>query len=51
MNKYVEGIYADGDVRTKHIRQVTTATSDRTIAALEANKHVLKKHNLKAQYS
>ena len=47
----IEGIYAAGDVRSKHVRQVTTATSDGTIAAFEAIKHVLKKHNLKAQYS
>ena len=51
MHTSIEGIYAAGDVRSKHIRQVTTATSDGTIAALEAIKHVLKKHNLKAQYS
>lgn len=51
MHTSVEGIYAAGDVRSKNIRQVTTATSDGTIAALESIKYVLKKHNLKAQYS
>ena len=32
----VPGVFAAGDVRTKRIRQVTTAVSDGTIAALTA---------------
>ncbi|MGL4357142.1 NAD(P)/FAD-dependent oxidoreductase [Cetobacterium sp.] len=51
MHTSIEGIFAAGDVRSKMIRQVTTATSDGTIAALEAIKFVLKKQNLRAQYS
>ena len=51
MHTSIEGIYAAGDVRSKNIRQVTTATADGTIAALESIKYVLKKQNLKAQYS
>ncbi|MGL5089160.1 MAG: NAD(P)/FAD-dependent oxidoreductase [Cetobacterium sp.] len=51
MHTSIEGIFAAGDVRSKHIRQVTTATSDGTIAALEVIKFVLKKENLKAQYN
>ncbi|MGL4904170.1 MAG: NAD(P)/FAD-dependent oxidoreductase, partial [Cetobacterium sp.] len=51
MHTSISGIFAAGDVRSKAIRQVTTATSDGTIAALEAIKYVLKKENLKAQYN
>ncbi|MGL5355916.1 MAG: NAD(P)/FAD-dependent oxidoreductase [Cetobacterium sp.] len=51
MHTSIQGIFAAGDVRSKHIRQVTTATADGTIAALEAIKFVLKKENLKAQYN
>ncbi|MGL4998681.1 NAD(P)/FAD-dependent oxidoreductase [Cetobacterium sp.] len=51
MHTSIEGIFAAGDVRSKNIRQVTTATSDGTIAALEVIKFVLKKENLKAQYN
>ena len=32
----IEGIFVAGDCRTKKIRQLTTATSDGTVAALEA---------------
>lgn len=35
-------IFAAGDIRSKAIRQVTTATSDGTIAALNALKYILK---------
>ncbi|WP_300358924.1 FAD-dependent oxidoreductase [Fusobacterium sp.] len=37
----VEGIFAAGDIRSKKIRQVTTAVSDGTIAGMEVIKYVL----------
>ncbi len=40
----LNGIYAAGDIRSKKYRQITTAVSDGTIAALEAEKY------LKANY-
>jgi len=43
----VEGIYAAGDIRAKKIRQVTTATSDGTIAGMEAIKYLSKKNKSK----
>jgi thioredoxin reductase (NADPH) len=39
-----EGIYAAGDIRNKKYRQITTAVSDGTIAALSAEKYI---HSLK----
>jgi thioredoxin reductase (NADPH) len=36
----IPGVYAAGDVRSKKYRQITTAVSDGTIAALEAEKWV-----------
>ena len=39
----VEGIFASGDVRVKDVRQLTTACSDGTIAALNALKYISKK--------
>ncbi|MEG2697243.1 MAG: NAD(P)/FAD-dependent oxidoreductase [Cetobacterium sp.] len=47
MQTSVDGVFAAGDVRSKVVRQVTTATSDGTIAALEAIKYVLKKAHQK----
>ncbi|WP_297596581.1 NAD(P)/FAD-dependent oxidoreductase [uncultured Cetobacterium sp.] len=47
MHTSIEGVFAAGDVRSKVVRQVTTATSDGTIAALEAIKYVLKKAHQK----
>ena len=41
MNTNVRGVYAAGDVRAKRYRQITTAVSDGTIAALEAEKYIL----------
>lgn len=38
MHTKIPGIFAAGDVRSKHVRQVTTATSDGTIAGMEAIK-------------
>jgi len=40
----IAGIYACGDVRIKDIRQLTTACSDGTIAALNACKYITKNH-------
>ncbi len=36
MNTNLEGIFVAGDVRTKNVRQLTTATNDGTIAAIDA---------------
>ena len=41
MKTNVEGIFAAGDVRSKKIRQITTAVSDGTIAGMEAIKYIL----------
>ena len=40
----VEGIFVAGDIREKEIRQLTTACSDGTIAALKACKYLNKKN-------
>jgi thioredoxin reductase (NADPH) len=40
----VEGIFAAGDIRIKDIRQLTTACSDGTVAALNACKYIAKKN-------
>lgn len=37
----VKGVFAAGDVRVKEVRQLTTAASDGTIAALMAEKYIL----------
>lgn len=42
MQTSIEGIYAAGDIRSKVVRQVTTAAADGTIAGMEAIKYVLK---------
>lgn len=39
----IEGIFVAGDVRTKSIRQLTTACSDGTIAAINAYNYINKK--------
>ena len=36
----IKGVYAAGDVRTKEFRQLTTATSDGTVAALMAEQYI-----------
>ncbi|MGG7179000.1 thioredoxin-disulfide reductase [Clostridium paraputrificum] len=41
MRTKVAGVYAAGDVRKKEYRQITTAVSDGTIAALEAEKFIV----------
>lgn len=38
----IDGIFAAGDIRTKNIRQLTTACSDGTVAALNACKYLNK---------
>ena len=38
--KLSDGVYAAGDCRSKHFRQVVTATSDGAIAALELEKYL-----------
>lgn len=42
MRTNIKGVYAAGDVREKEYRQITTAVSDGTIAALEAEKFLNK---------
>ena len=41
----IEGIFAAGDIRIKDVRQLTTACSDGTVAALAACKYIAKKIN------
>ncbi len=41
----IEGIFAAGDCRDKKIRQLTTATNDGTIAAIEAIKYIDNQRN------
>lgn len=41
MRTNVKGVYAAGDVRDKKYRQITTAVSDGTIAALDAEKYIV----------
>ncbi|WP_315121686.1 thioredoxin-disulfide reductase [uncultured Clostridium sp.] len=43
MQTNIEGVYAAGDVRDKKFRQITTAVSDGTIAALAAEKYIVEK--------
>ena len=42
----IDGIYVAGDNRTKEVRQLTTATADGTVAAIEAIKYI---NNLKVE--
>lgn len=43
MQTNIKGVYAAGDVREKVFRQITTAVSDGTIAALAAEKYILER--------
>ncbi len=43
MNTNVEGIFVAGDMVSKKVRQITTATNDGTIAGMEAIKYLLTK--------
>lgn len=45
METNIKGIYGAGDVREKRFRQITTAVSDGTIAALSAEKYIAEKKN------
>lgn len=45
MKTNIEGIFAAGDVRSKKVRQVTTAVNDGTIAGMEAIKYILMNKN------
>lgn len=47
MKTSVEGVFAAGDVRTKRYRQIVTAVSDGAVAALNAEKYIRQKENLK----
>jgi len=40
METSIEGVYAAGDVRDKHLRQVVTAASDGAIAAMSASSYI-----------
>jgi thioredoxin reductase (NADPH) len=40
MSTSIEGVYAAGDSRAKRVRQITTAVSDGTIAALAASNYI-----------
>ena len=42
----ISGVYAVGDVREKEYRQITTAVSDGTIAALEAERYILSRKDI-----
>lgn len=43
MQTNIKGVYAAGDVREKVFRQITTAVSDGTIAALSAEKYIVER--------
>lgn len=43
MQTSVEGVFAAGDIRSKAVRQLTTAVSDGTIAAIAVQKYLMKK--------
>jgi len=47
MRTNVEGVFAAGDIRTTPLRQVATAVGDGAIAAVEAEKYLLKTGKLK----
>lgn len=40
METGISGVYCAGDIRSKRFRQITTAVSDGTIAALAAEKYI-----------
>lgn len=45
MKSKTDTIFIAGDIRSKNVRQITTATSDGTIAGLEVIKYILKNKN------
>ena len=48
METSVEGIFAAGDVRDKHLRQVVTAASDGAIAAMSASAYINEQIHLRS---
>ena len=40
MEMSVPGMYAAGDVRAKHVRQIDSACSDGTVAAISAREYI-----------
>ena len=48
METSVEGIFAAGDVRGKHLRQVVTAASDGAIAAMGASAYINEQLHLRS---
>ena len=48
METSVEGIFAAGDVRSKHLRQVVTAASDGAIAAMGASSYINEQLHLRS---
>jgi thioredoxin reductase (NADPH) len=48
MESSVEGIFAAGDVRNKHLRQVVTAASDGAIAAMSASSYITEQFHLRS---
>ena len=47
MKTNIDGVFAAGDIREKKVRQISTAISDGTIAAMEVIKYIAKNKNLK----
>lgn len=48
METSIEGIYAAGDVRSKHLRQVVTAAADGAIAAMSASSFINEQVHLRS---
>ena len=48
METSIEGIYAAGDVRNKHLRQVVTASADGAIAAMAASSFINEQVHLRS---
>ena len=40
----ISGVFVAGDVRTKSIRQLTTAVNDGTVAAIMAEQYIINQH-------
>ncbi|HPI97463.1 MAG TPA: thioredoxin-disulfide reductase [Synergistales bacterium] len=48
METSIEGIYAAGDIREKHLRQVVTASADGAIAAMSASSYINEQVHLRS---